>query len=320
VVADHALERQTGEAMNAFRTSTSIKMSRPVSLRPPFDAPLLPGERDRLHEFPLDVAVAEGVAVEFSFSHIDYSWSSSPKGLRKGDDGQAVAALQLNLRNVDVDGAFGPLTEQSVMDWQKGNGLVVDGIAGYVTQRSIVVRRSQPSSLAHGLPTGFLKSKAAQESSFCLASCGPHPSDWGFDLGAYALSIGPNTMSDTQDSFLLGFDAGRMADRAGSSARTYYNDRSDDKFVLNPNWYGEELAVGSYRPVVFGWQLTALDWNWPYAAKNLATIGSVYIDPARDDQPQSWIISASGGRLSTPRQWVLDYTTRATASVDWSTV
>ena len=55
--------------------------------------------------------------------------------LRDGSSGEAVSRLQRALtaalgRTVDIDGQFGPNTEQAVEDYQAAVGLDVDGIVG----------------------------------------------------------------------------------------------------------------------------------------------------------------------------------------------
>lgn len=54
--------------------------------------------------------------------------------LKVGSVGDAVKSLQTSLNNIgyklDADGFFGPLTLNAVEDFQKSNGLVVDGIVG----------------------------------------------------------------------------------------------------------------------------------------------------------------------------------------------
>lgn len=60
-----------------------------------------------------------------------------------GSDGIYVAMLQLALiaridANLDVDGDFGPLTKEAVLNWQSSNGLEVDGICGTETWASLL--------------------------------------------------------------------------------------------------------------------------------------------------------------------------------------
>jgi hypothetical protein len=62
-----------------------------------------------------------------------------PAVLERGDEGEAVVALQRRLRELRfwvgaVDGVFGSLTEQAVYAFQKANGLGVDGRVGARTR------------------------------------------------------------------------------------------------------------------------------------------------------------------------------------------
>ena len=57
--------------------------------------------------------------------------------LRKGDEGQEVARLQLKIGNLVVDGKFGKNTDAGVQAYQNTNKLVVDGIAGPATLGSL---------------------------------------------------------------------------------------------------------------------------------------------------------------------------------------
>ncbi|MDN5896283.1 MAG: peptidoglycan-binding protein [Nocardioides sp.] len=62
--------------------------------------------------------------------------------LKEGADGQAVQALQVQLKkhghNLLTDGDFGPLTTKSVKAFQKKKGLTVDGVVGPVTWRYLL--------------------------------------------------------------------------------------------------------------------------------------------------------------------------------------
>ena len=61
--------------------------------------------------------------------------NSSLPILRRGSQGKDVKYLQellnaVNLSSLKVDGIFGMRTEAAVKEFQKKNGLVVDGIVG----------------------------------------------------------------------------------------------------------------------------------------------------------------------------------------------
>jgi len=63
--------------------------------------------------------------------------------LRRGASGAAVATWQWRLvqalgQDLDVDEQFGPRTEQATRDFQRNNGLVVDGIVGRNTRAAMV--------------------------------------------------------------------------------------------------------------------------------------------------------------------------------------
>ena len=63
--------------------------------------------------------------------------------LRRGDSGAAVATWQWRLvqalgRDLAVDEHFGPRTEQATRDFQRDNGLAVDGIVGRNTRAAMV--------------------------------------------------------------------------------------------------------------------------------------------------------------------------------------
>lgn len=80
--------------------------------------------------------------------------ASAPKGdfkttemsvpiLKKGAKGEPVEALQtlLNLRansKLDVDSSFGPSTDKAVKDYQKDEGLAVDGSVGAATWTKLI--------------------------------------------------------------------------------------------------------------------------------------------------------------------------------------
>ena len=59
--------------------------------------------------------------------------SALPRMLRIGDRGEDVKALQLRLP-VEVDGIFGPLTDQAVREVQRQHGVAIDGIVGPITR------------------------------------------------------------------------------------------------------------------------------------------------------------------------------------------
>lgn len=62
--------------------------------------------------------------------------AATPRALRRGDKGPDVVALQRAL-GVQPDGDFGPMTDSAVRLFQADRGLVVDGVVGTMTRRSL---------------------------------------------------------------------------------------------------------------------------------------------------------------------------------------
>lgn len=62
--------------------------------------------------------------------------------LKRGSRGEEVKTLQRKL-NLSVDGIFGVLTEEAVLDFQKSKGLVADGIVGAKTWAALGVVSAQ---------------------------------------------------------------------------------------------------------------------------------------------------------------------------------
>jgi hypothetical protein len=237
-----------------------------------------------------------------------YSLALTKPDHMKGTD---VAALQLNLPKVTVDGDFGDKTDAAVRNFQVKHSLFVDGIAGPTTQGKIVTTRSSAASTKYSLPTGLLRSLATNESGLILGAFSQHPSDWGYDIGAYQLSIGPSGLDPTQANFQFGYDVDRMAEYVASNTSVKHN--SFQNAVSSQ--YLSDLADGNQDK--FAWQLAINDHNWPFASANIHDHGHIYANPAQDDEPADWVISASGGHLSTPRQWVYSYVQKATVYVRW---
>lgn len=76
--------------------------------------------------------------------------------LKRGSKGSKVADLQRQLvaagYTVDVDGDFGNQTRNAVMQFQRDNGLSVDGKAGNATMGALIPKpRPKPSAESEGL-------------------------------------------------------------------------------------------------------------------------------------------------------------------------
>ncbi len=82
---------------------------------------------------------------------------SLPATIRDGSTGHAVQLAQYELCRdqllggpADVDGVFGPHTEQGVRDFQQGKGLTVDGVVGPNTWAAMLAEHPDPPTLGPG--------------------------------------------------------------------------------------------------------------------------------------------------------------------------
>ncbi len=79
-----------------------------------------------------------------------------PATIQLGAQGQEVEQLQYLLArrqildHADIDGSFGPKTQQAVEDFQAGSGLTVDGIVGPATWASLLTGYDIPPVLEQG--------------------------------------------------------------------------------------------------------------------------------------------------------------------------
>jgi len=230
---------------------------------------------------------------------------------KKGMKGTDVAALQLNLKNIAVDGDFGPATDARVREYQRAHALVEDGIAGGATQTLMCKKLSAAAADASGLPAGFLPSLIVNESGFYLAAVSRHPSDAGLDVGAYQRSSGHSPGDQT--FYAAAYDVGSSATVAAHAAKKLHDDTYSAP-VASSRYY-TELAGGNADK--FAWQMAALNHNWPAAAASIPKNGYATSGVSGDDSPSEWVEKASNGRLHTAREWVMSYVERATVFVQW---
>jgi len=79
-----------------------------------------------------------------------------PATIKLGDSGDDVKRLQRVFARTkvlppeDVNGAFGPATEQAVKEFQQSNGLVVDGVVGPITWSHVHPYREVSPTLQAG--------------------------------------------------------------------------------------------------------------------------------------------------------------------------
>jgi len=103
--------------------------------------------------------------------------------------GEDVFALQCALLSAGLelpsgaDGIFGRETDRAVLAAQSMFGLVVDGLAGGLTQRALAVLLAAEATAALRVAPGALVGQLEHESSFRLGIYSPLRPDGSFDAG-----------------------------------------------------------------------------------------------------------------------------------------
>lgn len=219
-----------------------------------------------------------------------------------GMRGSDVAALQMNIGNLVVDGVFGKETYKRVRNYQSNNGLYVDGIAGGATQAMIITKRSADAQAKYNLPKKLLKSVAANESGLYVAAWSAHPNDSGFDLGAYQNSITPSQVGNNK-LYELSLNVHYMAENTAAKIKTQH-----DKYVGKPYVTTDRKA----------WELAVLYHNRPRAADWYPTHGTY--DPVDENQLITIYRDPDTGEpviQYTIHDWCEIYIERATVYVEW---
>jgi N-acetylmuramoyl-L-alanine amidase len=85
------------------------------------------------------------IALILAFSSFIWHFSSTPTLSKLGSRGEEVRQIQTRLKNWGynisaIDGIYGPNTRNAVIQFQKNNGLKVDGIAGAQTLGAMGIR------------------------------------------------------------------------------------------------------------------------------------------------------------------------------------
>ena len=227
------------------------------------------------------------------------AWGELARSFKRGDHAWPVVSAQLNLNRfgnrLALDGDFGPATEKVARAFQSHRGLTADGVIGPVCQERICIELSSPAARRHQLPVGLARGLLENESSYALAAYTEHPSDSGFDLGAWQDSY---PTPGTQQNYMASLNVSVMAYRTCEKLRLRY-----DTYRLGGT------------PSRLAWECAALYHNWPSAADRM----SKGLAPQRSgsDDPAGWVEQASGGRLRTPREWADAYIAAATKHVEW---
>ncbi|WP_239422081.1 peptidoglycan-binding protein [Bacillus sp. CGMCC 1.16541] len=101
------------------------------------------------------IAAANGFKVSGGAHTPVVSSPSSSSSLKIGHRGNEVKQLQHKLRSLgynigEIDGAFGPATDAAVREFQRKNGLTVDGVVGLATQKALNLSKVTTTNSAPG--------------------------------------------------------------------------------------------------------------------------------------------------------------------------
>lgn len=226
------------------------------------------------------------------------SWGDG-RPYRRGDHAWPVVALQSNLNTLGnrlvLDGDFGPATDKVARAFQAHRDLKVDGVIGPASQQVLCVELATPAARRYSLPTGLARGILENESGYALSAYTEHPSDSGFDLGAWQDSY---TWPGSQTQYQRSLNVSAMAFATCEKLRLAY-----DRY----------RAAGAASRLA--WECAALYHNWPAAADRMSKgLGPV---ATGSDDPAGWVQRASGGRLHTPREWADAYVAATTRHVQW---
>ena len=196
-------------------------------------------------------------------------WAAYPL-LSVGSRGEAVSRLQQELKNQGyytypkVTGYYGPITRDAVMKFQKGRGLVVDGIAGNATQSALYGSTGQVVTLKFGMrgeAVSRLQTALKQKGFFHANVTGYYGkitenSVIAFQK-AYGLRIdgiaGPQTQNALYNGQTISYSKGSQTSGSASRGSSSSQQVSDDIFwlarIIHAEADGEpyigKVAVGS---------------------------------------------------------------------------
>lgn len=184
-----------------------------------------------------------------------------PYTIKKGSTGWAVFALQQAVADAGhpttADGDFGTLTERSVKAFQKGAGLTADGVAGPITQQSLltVVDRIVATRVP-AVPRGVMRGFFAGEGANILAAV-----NWGVSGGVDCGCVQKRVYGPPFDSKALrhAFDPLVTAEAAARALA------GQIKAYANPHPACPFTSL----------QLGVLHHNWPYAASQYHRYGKL---------------------------------------------
>jgi hypothetical protein len=160
--------------------------------------------------------------------------------------GWDVYALQTALKNLTLDGVFGPDTHARTLVVQRNFGLVVDGIVGPATQHAIVAAIAIPRRDRYQLPINLLKGQIEKESGWLVGNHTAPYNDGSRDIG----------IVQRNDRFTTWEEAFNVSDSIEKIA---------NHTRMKKNVYLE--FVGNHA---HAWKLAAGSWNAPAWTDRLA--------------------------------------------------
>jgi peptidoglycan hydrolase-like protein with peptidoglycan-binding domain len=239
--------------------------------------------------------------------------------IKENMEGWPVWSLQAGLRNlgksVAVDGDFGPQTLAIVKDYQSKFVLTTDGIAGPVTQKSILTQLIPGASF--DLPNGLMMGFCASEGGWLFGAV-----NWGTPGGVDCGIIQRRVYERDYENFSVISRAFDSSYQMVELARTLQEQR---------NLYATRSAVNKNRTLV--WRLAALYHNYPLAADTISKVGFTGLS-SYWNSPASWVLAvgarfSNGDPVKTPLQWCQFYALGSEARqhkgvvtqyVDWSKI
>lgn len=214
--------------------------------------------------------------------------------LKLDNRGWDVYALQTALNGMghllNLDGVFWFDTERSVKLWQEGRGLVVDGIAGILTQRSLALVNGEGARMRAILPIKLLMGQIEKESGYELGNHTAPYKDGSRDLG-----VAQRNDKQQRITYDQAFHVPNSLEVLSQTVRLRH-----DRYLSAPLREGFK-RVSNER----AWHLAAGSWNRPAHAAYLAGM--------RTNDP----VTPSTLMLTTEqREWIEGYIDRVCTYAD----
>lgn len=224
------------------------------------------------------------------------TWADMTAPIRRGDDGWRVYALQTGLNSgLAFDGVFGLATEAAVKQFQQQHKLAVDGVAGPVTQRRILVLEGHATARAvTGIPDGLMRGFAEGEGANLLAA-----TNWtvpgGVDCGCMQIrAYGPPF---ERAVLRTAFDPGEAMRHSAQQLITRAQEFEIAAWVRRQGAGRREWSL----------RCAVLAHNWPAGAAAVARTGTC----SSPDAPASWVPAGArfpdGAPVRTRREWCQFY-------------